>query len=89
MTDDDIDNARAEWKAEIKGRIREQLNRHFRINPNADRKQVIEIQMRQERERLEQKAAKFEDQGKDNLAEFCRFLADEWLPKLSKELCGD
>jgi uncharacterized protein YggU (UPF0235/DUF167 family) len=85
MTDNDMDVI-AELKADVEQRFREQLNRHFRINPNADRRQVVEIQLRQERERLELKAAKFEDQGEENLAEICRFLADEWLPILSKEL---
>ena len=86
---DDIDDVLAELKADIEQRISEQLVRHSRIDPNADRKQVIRIQIEQERERLKQKAVKLENEGKNELAEFCHLLADEWLPGHSKKLCGD
>ncbi len=86
MDEDEIDRFLAAIRAKVEDRIREQLARHHRVNPNIDPRQVIEIQIKQEGERLERSAEKYEDEGKDNMAELCRSLAEEWLPELSQIL---
>lgn len=81
-----VDDVIAEIQATIERRVREQLARHFRVDPNIEPRKVVDIQIEQERERLDRMAEKFENDGKDNLAEFVRVLADEWLPEFSQEL---
>ena len=82
------DDVLAQLRATIEGRVREQLARHQRVDPNMDPRRVVDIQIEQERERLEGMRDKFENQGKDDLAEAVRILADEWLRQLSRELQG-
>ncbi len=87
MTDEDeFDRFLAAMRGKIEDRIREQLARHHRVDPNIDPRRVIDIQIKQERERLERSAEKFDDEGNDKIAELCRSLAEEWLPELSQKL---
>ncbi len=86
MDEDEVDRFLAAMRAKVEDRIREQLARHHRVNPNIDPRHVIEIQIKQEHERLERSAEKYEDEGKDNMAALCRSLAEEWLPELSQKL---
>ena len=73
-------------RAAIERRVREQLARHMSVEPNIDHGQIIDIQMRQERERLERQALEYEDAGKDRLAELMHTLIEDWLPELTQEL---
>ncbi len=75
----------AELRAGIEQRVREQFERHLRIDPNADPSRIVEIQIEQEREKLERAHQKFEDAGQEKFAEVTRALIDDWLPMLSKE----
>ena len=86
MSIDDDDRFLGELKTGIKKRTAEQMERHQRVDPNVSREQVLDIQLDQEREKLLGLAEKFEEDGQDRLAEFCRILADEWLSELRVEL---
>ncbi len=81
MTDDIV----AQLRADVEQRVREQLARHQRIEPTIDLSQVVDIQIGQERERMERVAEKFYDEGKDNIAEFVDAVID-WLPELAQDL---
>lgn len=43
----------AELRAEVEARVREQIERHLRVDPGANIRRIVEMQMRQEEERLE------------------------------------
>ena len=43
----------AELRAGIEARVREQIERHLRVDPRANIARIVEMQMRQEEERLE------------------------------------
>jgi len=73
-------------RATFERRVREQVARHLRADPNADHCKIIDIQMRQERERLERQALEYEDSGQDRQAELIHTLIDDWLPELAREL---
>jgi hypothetical protein len=45
----------------IEARIREQIERHQRIDPNCNVRRVVDMQMQQERERLERLIEETED----------------------------
>ena len=45
--------ALAELRAEVEARVREQIERHLRVDPGANIRRIVEMQMRQEEERLE------------------------------------
>jgi hypothetical protein len=68
----------------IEQRINEQLERHSRVTLNIDPKRVIDIQIAQEREKLE-KALDIEESPTS--ADVIQALLD-WLPQLAKELKG-
>ena len=80
------DDILAELRADIEQRVRNQFERHLRINPNADPSHIVEIQIEQEREKLERMYQKFQTDEPEKFAEFTRVLIDDWLPMLSKEL---
>jgi len=42
-----------ELRAGIEARVREQIERHLRVDPRANIARIVELQMRQEEERLE------------------------------------
>ena len=54
--------ALAELRAEVEARVREQIERHLRVDPGANIRRIVEMQMRQEEERLE----RFIDEADDN-----------------------
>jgi hypothetical protein len=81
-----VDDFLAKLRTAIEKRVREQLAPHLRVDPNADLRKIIDIQIRQERERLERQALEYEDAGQDRLAELVRMLIDDWLPDLVREL---
>ena len=80
------DDFLAQLKVAIEKRVREQLARHLRVDPNADFRKIVDIQIRHERERLEMKALEHEDAGQDRLAELIRMLIADWLPELTQQL---
>lgn len=83
---DDIDDLLASLRAGIEKRVREQLARHLKVNPNAEYGQIVQIQVGQEKEKLERMAEKLENEDHDAAAELVRALGDEWLPELSRQL---
>jgi hypothetical protein len=76
----------ADLKEVLKQGVLEQMERHRRVDPEADERKVIDIQMRHVREKLELHAKKLEREGKDAAAETVRDLAEDWLPYLAREL---
>jgi hypothetical protein len=81
MSDDFI----LEVRAGIEARVRDQLKRHLSINPNGDPRRVVDIQMDQEREKLERLAQRYEEEGNENAADACRSII-EWLSDLAQQL---
>jgi hypothetical protein len=81
-----VDDFLFQLRAPIEKRLREQLARHLRIDPNIDRGKIVDIQIRQERERLEGQALVYEDAGQDMQGELVRMLIDDWLPELAQQL---
>jgi hypothetical protein len=79
------DSVVAAYRAAVERRVREQIDRHLAVNPNTDRAQMVDLQMRHEREGLERLAREHEDQGKYTEADFFRALI-EWLPQLAQTL---
>jgi hypothetical protein len=73
----------AEVRGTIETRVREQIERHLRINPNGNIARIVEIQMQQERERLERLIEESDDNGAE--AEVLVALMG-WLPQLEREL---
>ena len=80
------DDVLAQLKAVIEKRVREQLVRHHQIDPTIDRQKIVDIQIRQEHERLVRLGEKSEENDQDELAEVARILAEEWLPSFAQEL---
>ena len=81
-----VDNFLAQLRAAIEKRVREQLARGLQVDPKADLRKIIDIQIGQERERLELQALEYEDAGGDRRAEVVRMLIDDWLPELAQQL---
>jgi hypothetical protein len=81
-----VDDVLAQVRTAIEKRVREQLARHLRVDPNADVRKIVDIQIRQERERLEMQALEHEDAGQDRLAELVHMLIADWLPELARQL---
>ena len=81
-----VDNFLAQLRAAIEKRVREQLARGLQVDPKADLRKIIDIQIGQERERLESRALEYEDAGGDRRAEVVRMLIDDWLPELAQQL---
>ena len=74
-----------EYRAVIERRVREQVERHQGVNPNTDPRRVVEIQMKQERERLERLIAA-DETTPDQVDVFRQLL--EWLPQLERQMTG-
>ena len=73
----------------VRERVREQLRRHSRINPNVDPRQVIDVQIKQEREKLERELEHYEEDGEDLFKiEVCELLINR-LPQLAKDIKSD
>jgi hypothetical protein len=73
--------ALAELRAEVEARIREQIERHLRVNPHANLARAIDIQMQEERDRLE----RLVDEADGEQAEALLALM-AWLPQFEREL---
>lgn len=75
-----------QYRASIEQRVREQIERHYRVDATIDSRRVVEIQIRQERERLELMADQLDEKGNYGGAEIVRELAGEWLSELEHKL---
>jgi hypothetical protein len=64
--------------------VREQIERHQRVDPNCNIRRVVEMQMQQEREKLEQLIEKSEEESPAQAEALFALLA--WLPQLENEL---
>ena len=83
---DDWEDFLVQLRSDIKSRVKDQLERHQRVSPNIDPRQVIDIQISQEKERLERIADKLDEDGEDRGAAVTRALIEEWLPQLALSL---
>ena len=83
---DETDDFFAKLRSAVEKRVRKQLRRHARIDPNVNYNNILNIQIGQEAERLERMYEKYDDEGQDKAAEAVRFLIDEWLPDLASTL---
>ena len=81
----DGDNILVQYRAIIEHRVREQIERHQNVNPAADPRRAVEIQMQQERDKLERLIEK--DETTPSQAEIFRLLI-EWLPQLERKIKG-
>ena len=73
--------ALAELRAEVEARVREQIERHLRVDPHANLARAIDIQMQEERDRLE----RLVDEADGEQAEALLALM-AWLPQFEREL---
>ena len=73
--------ALAELRAEVEARVREQIERHLRVNPHANLARAIDIQLQEERDRLE----RLVDEADGEQAEALLALM-AWLPQFEREL---
>lgn len=83
MQDENYDFA-FQVRAAIERRVNEQYERQRRINPNIDPRTVVEIQINQERQKLEKMLDLEED---PKLATVLKGLI-AWLPELRRTLTG-
>ena len=86
-------NISAEVKAIFEKRVKAQLDRHLSINPNTDPKKIVELTIRQEKERLKLKLEQLlesEESGEDDEIEELRlrYTINEFLPELERSLKG-
>jgi hypothetical protein len=68
-------------RSQIEERVRNQIRRHLKIDPNIDPRRIVDLQIAQERERLER--------ASDSLGPNAHAAIDaliEWLPDLANEL---
>lgn len=84
MTNDENDIL-VQYKAMVERRVREQIARHQNVSDVADPRKAVEIQMQQEREKLERLIEK--DETTPAQAEIFRVLI-EWLPQLERKIKG-
>jgi hypothetical protein len=71
-------------RGNIEARVREQIERHQRVDPNCNIRRVVEIQMQQEQEKLERLIEENEEESPDKAEALFALLA--WLPQLEIEL---
>lgn len=79
------DDVVAALRSQIENRVRDQLKRHLAINPTGDPRQIVDIQIAQEKERCERDAEKCAEEGRQSLADVYEAII-EWLPQLAQEL---
>ena len=79
----DVDKFLASLRARIESRVREQLVRHSRVDPTSDRKQIVELQMKQEREKLERLIEEHEENPA--MSDAYQAILD-WLPELERDI---
>jgi hypothetical protein len=80
-----VTNFLLQYQDTVERRIREQIERHQRVNPNADPRRAVAMQMKQEREQLERLIEA--DDTTANQAE-ALFQLIAWLPQLERKLTG-
>jgi len=87
-TDSMADDPFQKVRAVVEKRINEQLERHFSISPNADPTRIIELQIAQEKERLQLRLDRLlNTEKRDEIGEMSlRYLIDEWLPTFERKL---
>jgi hypothetical protein len=73
--------ALAELQRAIEARVHEQIERHLRVNPHANLARAIDIQMQEERDRLE----RLVDEADGEQAEALLALM-AWLPQFEQQL---
>ncbi|HTF15559.1 MAG TPA: hypothetical protein VK643_12915 [Burkholderiales bacterium] len=76
------DQILAQIRTAIEQRIDEQLERQRRVSPNIDPRKVVDIQIQQEKEKIEKY---LEEEENPALASAHRAILD-WLPQLAKKL---
>lgn len=74
----------AQIRGAIEQRINEQLERQRRVSPNIDPRTVVDMQIQQEKERLEKA---LETEESPAMAKALKALLD-WLPQFAKKLKG-
>ena len=74
-----------QYRVMVERRVREQIARHQNVNPVADPRRAVEIQMQQEHEHLEWLIQK--DDTTPDQAEMFRLLI-AWLPELGRKIKG-
>lgn len=80
---DETDEFFAKLRSAVEKRVRKQLTRHARIDPNVNHNNILNIQIGEKAERLERLERmyeKYDDEGQDKPAEAVRFLVEGWLP---------
>ena len=85
MTFEEFMEATRGYQSEIEQRVRDQLKRHFQIDPTVNPSSVVDIQMAQERENLERALQKFEDDENDTGADAMTLLI-EYLPEFAERI---
>jgi hypothetical protein len=71
----------AELRAGIEARVREQIERHLRVDARANIARIIDMQMRQEEERLERLIDEAEGEKAEAL-----LAVMAWLPQFERQL---
>ena len=73
--------ALAELQRAIEARVREQIERHLRVDPRADIARIVELQMQQEQERLDRL---IDEADEAQSAALLALMA--WLPQFEQQL---
>ena len=76
-------NFLVQYRASLESRVREQIERHQKINPNADPREIVDLAIAQERELLER--LRDDEKTPPDQAEVWSAVL-EWLPVLAKQL---
>ena len=71
----------AELRAGVERRVREQIERHLRVNPHANLARAVEIQMQEERDRLERLIDEADEAQSEALLSLMA-----WLPQFEQQL---
>lgn len=86
MHQSDGDKVLTDLRSQIEQRVKKQVERHARVNPNFNQGQVVEKQFQFEKERLEKIVQSFEDDGDHVTANLVQELIEFWLPDLKEKL---
>ena len=76
------------FRSLIRENLREQIQRHARIDPNFDPRKIVGIQIDQEKEKLQRLADKNDLEGEHKQRDIFEALI-EWLPELISELAHE
>lgn len=78
----EMDNFLADYRKTIEDRVREQLERSFRVTPTPNIDRIVDLQIQQEKERLENLLGTQEDKI---MVQSLRSLIN-WLPQLGRNM---